>query len=99
MPDWKETQNPQAGRSSKTALPPEIRAIWTDLYRFYETFARIGNTSEEWQRCAGAMAALLNRHGRHPLAMAMFPAVYDYLGGERKAPAPEEAIRRKEYNG
>jgi len=65
-------------------LSTELRDIWTDAFRFHATFQNMGNTTEEWTRCAKTMETLVLKHGRHPLAGILTMAVYEYLDKERR---------------
>lgn len=75
-------------------LSPEIRDIWTDAYKFHATFENMGNSDEEWTRCAFTMGQLAVKHGNHPLVHKILIAVYDYLSDERKTIALAEAKGR-----
>lgn len=64
-------------------LPPDVRDIWTDAYKFHATFEGMGNSEEDWTRCAYTMGQMAANHGNHPLAFKLLMAVYDYLDGVR----------------
>lgn len=72
-------------------LSPEIRDIWTDAFKFHATFEHMGNSPEEWERCAETMGLLSSKHGDHPLAKELLMTVYVYLDSERKKIAKEQA--------
>lgn len=78
----------------QSSLPQEIRDIWTDAFKFHATFESMGNTPEEWKRCAFVMGQLSAARGNHPLAKELFLAVYNYLDKQRKAAALADAERR-----
>lgn len=80
--------------SGQSNLAPEVRAIWTDAYKYHATFEHMGNSPEEWDKCAKVMADIYNKHNAHPLAMKLLLCVYDYLGDMRKPIAMAEAERR-----
>ena len=70
--------------NEKQNLSPDLRDIWTDAFRFHATFENMGNTTEEWTRCAKTMEMLVLKHGGHPLAGILMMAVYDYLDKQRR---------------
>ena len=72
-------------------LTQEERDVWTDAYKFHATFAKMGNTPEEWNVCAGALSQLALKNNMHTLAEKLFMAVYEYLNDERKKDAYQEA--------
>lgn len=71
----------QTGNGS---ISPQIRNIWKDAYSFHAAFAGMGNTPDDWIRCAKTMAAVSRRNRDHPLAKQLLMAVYCYLEEERK---------------
>lgn len=77
-----------------SSLSPEIRDIWTDVYKFHATFEGMGNSEEDWTRCAYTMGQIAAQHNNHPLAFRLLMAVYDYLDDMRKPLAKAEAERR-----
>ena len=85
--------------SNQSNLPPEVREIWTDGYKLHATFAGMGNTADEWIRCADTVTGLVKKHRQHPLALALFLTVYEYLSDERKPAAYQEAMERAMLSG
>jgi len=73
----------EVNMEKQSNLPPEIRDIWTDVYKFHATFEGMGNSEEDWTRCAYTMGQMAANHGNHPLAFKLLMAVYDYLDGVR----------------
>lgn len=70
------------------------KAVMTDCYKFLNEFNQPppGDAAEWWARAAEALNELGIRNKNHPLALAVGPAVYDYL--EQKW----RAINRKRGN-
>ena len=79
-------------------LQPEIRDIWTDAFRYHATFENMGNTYEDWHRCAKTMESLVNKHNGHPLAGILMMAVYDYLDKQRRK-RPEQLVMEAVSSG
>lgn len=75
-----------------SSLTQAERDVWTDAFKFYATFAKMGNTPEEWNVCAGTLSQLALKNNMHPLAEKLFMAVYDYLMKEREANAIDNAV-------
>ncbi len=80
--------------TQQSNLSQEIRDIWTDAYKFHATFEKMGNSVEDWKRCALVMCELDNKHNAHPLARTLLMDVYAYLEEQRRQIALEEAERR-----
>ena len=64
-------------------MPEELRAVWTDLYRFYEQHRGLGNTVDDWMKTSEESAALVAKH-RNFLCERMMMALLDVLEKERK---------------
>ena len=64
---------------------PEILELWRNLYRYYNIFADMGNTIEDWDRACMAMTRLYNAYKGNTLAKALILALYDWLSEERKS--------------
>lgn len=79
---------------SESKLSQKLRDIWTDAYKFHATFEDMGNSEEDWKKCAYAMGQLASKHGNHPLTFKLFLAVYEYLEEMRKQAARDEVERR-----
>ncbi len=78
----------------RSNISQALRDIWTDAYKFHAAFEGMGNSEEEWKKCALTMGRLGAKHKNHPLAYKLFPAVYEYLDEMRKPIAKAEAERR-----
>ena len=63
------------------------KAVMTDCYKFLDRFNMPppGDAEEYWKQAADALSELGNRHRNHPLALAVGPAIYDYLEQKHKA--------------
>lgn len=66
------------------ALPPEERAIFTDLYRYYEKYQPRQFDLHVFCEAADEMALKVQDHNQSPLAQRMFAAVYEYFGDRYK---------------
>lgn len=63
-------------------LPEDIRAMYTDAYRLHETFHGMENNLQNWVDVAKASDQVCNKHGNHPLIIALAVAVSDQLERE-----------------
>jgi hypothetical protein len=62
------------------ALPEHERAVFTDLYRYYEKYAARAMTVQDFCDAAEEWAGLVHKHDNTLLAKDMFAAVYEHLG-------------------
>ena len=76
---------------------PETLDLWRNLYRYYNTFADMGNSAEDWERACIAMTRLYNSYKGSTLAKAMILALYDWLSEERKAGTTDSCGRKVAY--
>lgn len=67
------------------ALPDAERAIFTDLYRYYEKYQPRTFDLATFCEAADEMALKVRDHGQSPLAQRVFGAVYEYFGDRHKA--------------
>lgn len=63
------------------------KAVMTDCYKFLNEYNQppTGEASDWWMKAAESLAELGCRHKNHPLALAVGPAIYDYLEQKWKA--------------
>lgn len=66
------------------ALPEAERAIFTDLYRYYEKYQPRTFDLDTFCEAADEMALKVWDHGQSPLAKRVFSAVYEYFGDRHK---------------
>ena len=68
-------------------LTDREKAVMTDCYKFLNEFNQPppGDATEFWFKAAGALEELGVKHKNHPLALAVGPAVMDYLEQKWKA--------------
>lgn len=66
------------------ALSDAERAVFADVYRFYEKFAARKMDGPAFIEAADEWAVLVNKHGNTRLAKDMFAAVYEHLGNRYK---------------
>ena len=57
------------------------KAVMTDCYKFLNEFNQPppGGAAEWWEKAAEALNELGWKHKNHPLALAVGPAVFNYL--------------------
>lgn len=57
------------------------RAVMTDCYKFLDAFNQppSGPADAWWAKAADELGLLGVKHKNHPLALAMGPAIFDYL--------------------
>jgi hypothetical protein len=68
-------------------LTDNEKAVMTDCYKFLNEFNQPppGDVEEWWAKAADALNELGRKNENHPLALAVGPAVYDYLEQKWKA--------------
>jgi len=63
-------------------LPDSDRAVFADMYRFYEKFADRPLDVTAFIDAADEWAILVHKHGNTLLAKDMFRAIYDHLSNK-----------------
>jgi hypothetical protein len=63
-------------------LPDNERAVFKDMYHFYEQFADRPLNADTFSAAADEMAFLVQKHGNTLLAKDMFLAIYNHLGNK-----------------
>lgn len=63
------------------------KTVMTDCYKFLDKFNQppAGDAVDYWAKAAEALAEIGNKNRNHPLALAVGPAVFDYLEQKWKA--------------
>ena len=65
-------------------LPEDRRAIFTDVYKFYESHWDMPFTVEAWEQAARDVAELVRKHDSNPLMIKLVFAAYDAISDEQK---------------
>lgn len=72
-----------------TNVPDEIRIIWTDLYKFFDTHYLMGNTEEAWKQFWDEARGLWTKHAEHRIItdgiMMVAEVISDRMKQEYKA--------------
>ena len=70
-----------------TNVPPEIRDMWTDLYKLFDINYRMENTEDAWNRFWNQAKEIMNKHGDPPHLMEMISTVSEMISDRMKADA------------
>ena len=68
-----------------TNVPPEIREIWTDLYKLFDIHYRMQNTEQDWKEFWKHAQEIYRKHGKNERLFEMLVLVADIISDRMKA--------------
>lgn len=73
-------------------LPDDRRAVFTDIYGYYERHWDMPDTAEAWKDAAEQMGVISTKHGNTPLVKNLLMACFQTIDDENR-------VIRKAVNG
>ena len=67
-----------------TNVPPEIRELWTDLYKLFDYHYQMANTEEAWAEFWAEVKLLLEKHHQSKLIKDGSIMIADAIGEKMK---------------
>ena len=65
-------------------LPDDRRAVFTDVYQYYEAHWDMPDTAESWKNAAEQIGSISAKYGNTALAKRLLAACFDALDDERR---------------
>ena len=67
-----------------TNVPDNLRAMWTDLYRFFDVNYLMPNTADAWQAFWKTGEDLYKKHGLYPYFLPMINIIAEMIEYRQK---------------